>query len=203
QALVNPLCVFRRQHITDMGISLLRKTFESRLAIQGRTQMEAHFLPLRALAADDPARTEANAGEYPAMATRRQSVPPRISISVLAFAVIALMLAETPLASPRFERPAGVAEANELLIAAGYRALFTCSAHFFAGRELQDIERVELVDTAPLRLPAPEIDETRQLVSAADGAGNVQFAAYRDSMGCTLLPPHWDEEDLPRLPYVA
>src|SRR5690606_15730230 len=79
----------------------------------------------------------------------------------------------------------------------------TCSAHFIAGRELADIERIELIDTASLALPAPEIDARRQLVSAEDGAGNVQRAAYRDSMGCTLLPPHWDEGDLPRLPYVA
>jgi CubicO group peptidase (beta-lactamase class C family) len=118
-------------------------------------------------------------------------------------AVIALTLAELSQASPRFERPAGVADANEPLIAAGYRALFTCSAHFIAGRELADIERVELIDTAPLGLPAPEIDETRQLVSATDGAGNVQVAAFRNTMGCTLLPPHWDDADLPRLPYVA
>ncbi|HEX5766312.1 MAG TPA: serine hydrolase [Woeseiaceae bacterium] len=170
--------------------------------------MKAHFLPLCALTGDDHAgactnaRVEANAGEYPAMRMRSQSAPLKPSVLV-SFALMALMLAEIPLASPRFERPAGVADANEPLIAAGYRALFTCSAYFFSGRKLADIERVELVDTAPLRLPAPEIDETRQLVAAADGAGNVQVAAYRDSMGCTLLPPHWDEADLPRLPYVA
>lgn len=122
---------------------------------------------------------------------------------MVSLALLAVMLAGISRASPRFERPAGIADANEPLIAAGYRALFTCSAHFFAGRQLADIERVELVDTAPLGLPLPEIDESRQLVSASDGAGNVQVAAFRDSMGCTLLPPHWDQADLPRLPYVA
>ena len=141
-------------------------------------------------------------GEYPAMSAPSQSAPLKLAV-LASFAVLAVMLAEISRASPRFERPGGVAEANEPLIAAGYRALFTCSAHFFAGRELSDIERVELVDTAPLGLPTPEIDESRQLVSAADGAGNVQVAAFRNSMGCTLLPPHWDEGDLPRLPYVA
>jgi CubicO group peptidase (beta-lactamase class C family) len=117
--------------------------------------------------------------------------------------LLIMLLACVSQAAPRFERPAGVADANEPLIAAGYRALFTCSAHFFAGRPLADIEQVELIDTAPLGLPSPSIDETRQLVSASDGAGNAQVAAFRDSMGCTLLPPHWDVADLPRLPYVA
>ena len=117
--------------------------------------------------------------------------------------MLAMTVAGVSQASPRFERPAGAADASEPLIAAGYRALFTCSAHFIAGRELADIERVELVDTAPLGLPPPKIDDLKQLVSAADDAGNVQIAAFRDSMGCTLLPPHWTEGDLPRLPYVA
>ena len=114
-----------------------------------------------------------------------------------------MLLAAPAQASPSFERPAGIAEANEPLIAAGYRALFTCSAHFSAGRPLADIEQVELIDTAPLALPRPEIDASRQLVTAGDGTGNTQIAAFRDSMGCTLLPPHWDIGDVPRLPYVA
>lgn len=117
--------------------------------------------------------------------------------------MLAVMLVNVAQASPPFERPAGIAEANEPLIAAGYRALFTCSAHFFAGRTLSDIEQVELIDTATLGLPSPEIDESLQLVSASDGAGSVQVAAFRDSMGCTLLPPHWDPGDATRLPYVA
>ena len=106
-------------------------------------------------------------------------------------------------AEPLFQRPAGIADAAEPLIVAGYRALFTCSAYFFAGRPLDDIEQVELFDTLPFSFPSPHIDETRQLVSASDAAGNRQVAAYRDSMGCTLLPPHWDIGDVPRLPYVA
>jgi hypothetical protein len=47
---------------------------------------------------------------------------------------------------PPFRRPAGSADDSEPLIVTGYRALFTCSAHFFAGRPLDDIKKVELVD---------------------------------------------------------
>lgn len=121
---------------------------------------------------------------------------------------IALLLAASlvpatlPAEQPPYERPAGFAGFEESLIAAGYRALFTCSAHFFAGRPLADILEAELVDTTALDLPAPVIDTQRQLVTAADGEGGVMTAVFRDSMGCTLLPPHWSIADVPRLPYV-
>lgn len=102
-----------------------------------------------------------------------------------------------------YGQPAGAADLKAPFIAAGFRALFTCSAHFHAGRPLDDILIVELADTTPLALPEPVIDETRRIVSAADGAGNKRIAAYRDSMGCTLLPPDWTVGDIPALPYVA
>lgn len=107
-------------------------------------------------------------------------------------------------AGPEYHRPAGVAAATEPLVVAGYRALFTCSAHFFAGRPLEDIRRVELVDVEGLGYPEPQIDESRRLVIATDPGGTIRrIAAYRDTMGCTVLPPHWTEADVPRLPYVA
>ena len=49
-------------------------------------------------------------------------------------------------ASP-YQRPAGIADDKEPLIVAGYRALFTCSAHFFAGRPLEDIKNASDIDT--------------------------------------------------------
>ena len=116
---------------------------------------------------------------------------------------LALLLVGPAYAQPPYQRPAGVADADEALIVAGYRALFTCSAHFFAGRSLRDIEEIELVDTRVHGFPAPLIDEDRQLVIAKDGDGNVRVAAFRDTMGCTVLPPHQDLADLPRMPYVA
>ncbi len=102
-----------------------------------------------------------------------------------------------------YRLPGGAAEPDHPFIAAGFRALFTCSAHFAMGRDLEDILAVELADTAPLELPVPEIDTERRLVRAADGAGHVRIAAFRDTMGCTILPPHWREADVARLPYVS
>jgi len=117
--------------------------------------------------------------------------------ALLLLSAASLVAAETP-----YERPAGIADRSDPLIVAGYRALFTCSAHFFAGRPLEDIKKVELVDTAGLELPDPVIDEKRRIVFAADRNRNVQIAAYRDTMGCTILPPHLAEADIPSLPYI-
>ncbi|MEM9743301.1 MAG: serine hydrolase [Pseudomonadota bacterium] len=99
--------------------------------------------------------------------------------------------------------PGGAAPFDDPFIAAGFRALFTCSAHFAMDRPLADIERVELADTAALGLPNPEIDAERRLVRAADANGRVRVAVFRDSMGCTLLPPELGEADAAQLPYLA
>ncbi len=86
---------------------------------------------------------------------------------------------------------------------AGYRALFTCSAHFFAGRPLEDIKKVELVDVEGMGYPDPVIDERRKIVTATDISGQiVRIAAFRETMGCSVLPPDWQMGDVPRLPYV-
>jgi CubicO group peptidase (beta-lactamase class C family) len=105
--------------------------------------------------------------------------------------------------APPYQRPGGIADDKEPLIVAGYRALFTCSAHFFAGRPLDDIKKVELVDVEGLGYPDPVIDEQRRLVTATDVSGQiVRIAAFRDTMGCSVLPPDWQISDVPRLPYV-
>jgi CubicO group peptidase (beta-lactamase class C family) len=107
------------------------------------------------------------------------------------------------LGAPPYQRPAGIADDKEPLIVAGYRALFTCSAHFFAGRPLDDIKKVELVDVEGMGYPDPVIDERRKLVTATDISGQiVRIAAFRDTMGCSVLPPDWRIGDVPRLPYV-
>lgn len=121
----------------------------------------------------------------------------------IAAGMLALLAGFACLAAPPYQRPAGIADDKEPLIVAGYRALFTCSAHFFAQRPLEDIKKVELVDVEGLGYPDPVIDEKRRLVTAADKSGRiVQVAAFRDGMGCTLLPPHWSIADVPRLPNV-
>lgn len=131
-----------------------------------------------------------------------KAIPSCRATSLLA--ILAIVAASSALAGqPVYERPAGIAGDKEPLIVAGYRALFTCSAHFFAGRPLDDIKKVELVDVEGLGYPDPVIDERRRVVTASDISGKiVQVAAFRDSMGCTVLPPHWSMADIPRLPNV-
>jgi CubicO group peptidase (beta-lactamase class C family) len=121
----------------------------------------------------------------------------------IALSIILLSLLAPALAAAPYQRPAGIADDKEPLIVAGYRALFTCSAHFFARRPLDDIKIVELVDVEGLGYPDPVIDEQRKIVTATDISGAiVRVAAFRESMGCTVLPPHWQIGDIPRLPNV-
>ena len=122
---------------------------------------------------------------------------------ILVLAIVLFALLPPAFAAPPYQRPAGIADDKEPLIAAGYRALFTCSAHFVAGRPLDDIKAVELVDVQGLGYPDPVIDERRRIVTATDVSGQiVRIAAFRDTMGCTVLPPDWNAGDIPRLPYV-
>lgn len=103
-----------------------------------------------------------------------------------------------------YQRPAGAADPLEPVIVAGYRALFTCSAHFIARRPLEDIKRVELVDVSRLGYPDPVIDEQRKQVSASDPSGQVIMrAAWRPGLGCSVLPQHWTEADATRLPDIT
>mgnify|MGYP002622073239 FL=1 len=120
----------------------------------------------------------------------------------LATALVALAATAVVAAASDYRRPAGFAGFEEPMILAGYRALFTCSAHFLMGRPLEDILEVELVDTTRFDLPAPVIDAGRYLVHAEDGNGRQMTAAFRDSMGCTVLPPDWTAADAWRLPYA-
>ena len=124
----------------------------------------------------------------------------RFFIQLLCFALLPLLA----VASQPYQMPAGAADHEAPDIVAGYRAIFTCSAHFFAGRPLKDILKVELVDVQGKGFPDPIIDEKRQLVFASDPQNIYRrIAAYRPDMGCTLLPPHWQLSDVPRLPNVA
>ena len=133
-----------------------------------------------------------------------KNVRTRVRGAVKLLLCVVLMVALPAFAEqPPYQRPAGIAEDKEPLIVAGYRALFTCSAHFFAGRPLEDIRKIELVDVEGLGYPDPVIDEKRRLVTATDVSGKiVRIAAFRESMGCSILPPHWSMGDLPKLPNV-
>lgn len=81
-------------------------------------------------------------------------------------------------------------------LAAGYKALFTCSATFLAARSSEQIERNELTGAyndyvAPLKkLPPAQIDRRRGWVSVTyDQFMPPRAAVYRGTLGCVLLPP--------------
>ncbi len=133
----------------------------------------------------------------PAMAGRL----PRAAIALLAAFSFSATAADS---NTPYQTLGGAADHEDPMIVAGYRAIFTCSAHFLMNRPLDDIKRVELVDVAGRGFPDPVIDAQRQLVIAEDPSGKFRrIAAFRDSMGCTILPPHWTEQDVARLPSVS
>lgn len=130
----------------------------------------------------------------------RRQVSPSLGLTISLFVCLVANahVSQTPLM-----RPAGIAAAEEPHVVAGYRALFTCSAYFHAQRTLEQIRAIELVDVESFGYPAPVIDQQRRLVTATTPDGEItMIAAYRASMGCTLLPAHWDIGDVPRLPYI-
>jgi len=92
-------------------------------------------------------------------------------------------------------QPAAADDAPPYL-AAGYKALFTCSATFLASRSADQIERNELTGiypeyTAPIKkLAAAQIDRRRGWVTVAyDPLMPPRTATYRGTLGCVLLPP--------------
>src|SRR5690606_13857188 len=81
-------------------------------------------------------------------------------------------------------------------LVAGYKALFTCSATFLAGRTLEQIERNQLdgiyrdYESVMDALPAPAIDRQRKEVRVRwSDAMPPRVARFNPPLGCVLLPP--------------
>jgi len=95
-------------------------------------------------------------------------------------------LAQTPDSAP---------DLAHLSLVAGYKAAFTCSAHFNAGRSLEQIAGDELNRIYPnyrgalAALPAAGVDDKNKRVSVvyADGAPP-RIAQWRPFLGCAQLP---------------
>jgi CubicO group peptidase (beta-lactamase class C family) len=86
-------------------------------------------------------------------------------------------------------------EATLRAISAGYKAAFTCSATFNAGKSREQIAAHELTGLAPdyarfiEGLPEAEIDREAKLVSVAYLPGlPPRMAKWRPHLGCTQLP---------------
>lgn len=93
-------------------------------------------------------------------------------------------------------RAASAADDAAPYLAAGYKALFTCSATFLADRTPDQIGRNELTGVyddyvAPMqKLPPAQIERSRGWVSVTYGQNMPPRAAlFRSTLGCVLLPP--------------
>ena len=101
---------------------------------------------------------------------------------------------------------------HQLSLAAGYKAAFTCSATFNAGRTLDQITSGELARIYPdyretlASLPDAVIDAEAKTVSVAFAEDlPPRIAAWRPHLGCAQLPPGADADMaalLPRLRFA-
>ncbi|MEM9838577.1 MAG: serine hydrolase [Pseudomonadota bacterium] len=87
-----------------------------------------------------------------------------------------------------------------LSLAAGYKAQFTCSGTFNAGKDLNSIEAYELTNVYPSYIPILEtlpeavIDREAKTVSVTYAEDMPpRIAAWRPRLGCTSLPPGQDD----------
>ena len=109
-----------------------------------------------------------------------------------AFLTASLALGLSPLAQAQTSDPS---DTTKLAMAAGYKAIFTCSGYFTAGQTEAEIESNELdgiyVDYRPLmeNLSASYIDEDNRAVEVAYDANLLpRTAVWRPGIGCSLLP---------------
>lgn len=110
----------------------------------------------------------------------------------LAALATGLTIALSPIAQAQDYTPS---ETTQRSLAAGYKALFTCSGYFSAGQTLAEIQENELsgiyVDYRPVMDQVGEatISETSKSVLVAfDGSLPPRTAAWRPGIGCSLLP---------------
>ncbi|MFC2951915.1 serine hydrolase domain-containing protein [Marinicaulis aureus] len=90
---------------------------------------------------------------------------------------------------------------------AGYKAAFTCSAHFNADRSVDEIAGDELHRIYPdyreamAALPDAVIDDKAKTVLVRY-EGGARMAAWRPYLGCAQLPAMADKDAIGALPYV-
>lgn len=99
-------------------------------------------------------------------------------------------------------------EANRLLIRNGVQAVLTCNGLFTSERSLEQVFDQELAYLGDEMLGDPiegpyEIDQDKQAVSVGGGThGPAVTAAFRDGVGCVVMPPDAtlnEVSDLPQL----
>ena len=101
-------------------------------------------------------------------------------------------LALSPIATAQDYSPS---DTTKRALAAGYKALFTCSGYFNAGQSLSEIESNALsgiyVDYRPIMEEigdAEIVERERTVIVEFDGYLNPRAAVWRPGIGCSLLP---------------
>lgn len=110
-------------------------------------------------------------------------------------------------ASPAQAQEGGETEIMQKALAAGYKALFTCSATFIAGQSRSEIEFNELDGIytdyrEPMRSTseANVSDRSRTVAVRYSRGEPPRIAAWREGFGCSLLPIGAAPEDVDILP---
>jgi CubicO group peptidase (beta-lactamase class C family) len=80
-----------------------------------------------------------------------------------------------------------------VLVGTGYNAKIVCSSVFVSGRDLADVEKVDLGATAAVPL-TNEIDRANKTASSTLFGMFKQTAVYREGLGCTLSVDVSEEE---------
>ncbi len=107
---------------------------------------------------------------------------------------------------PAFAQSPAEADARTHAIAAGYKALTLCSAHFNAGRSVKQVEALELRGIYPeyeaqvQALQASVDKKTRTVSVLFDPALPPRIAAWRLNLGCAQLPIGTDAKAVSVLP---
>lgn len=98
---------------------------------------------------------------------------------------------------------------QQLAFAAGYKAMFTCSATFNAGKTTDEIAEDELQFTYPVyealfdAINDPVVDRVKNTVSVRyHDDMPPRISAYRPNLGCSALPVGGDPDVAKRLPRI-
>lgn len=101
-------------------------------------------------------------------------------------------LALSPIANAQDYSPS---DTSKRALAAGYKALFTCSGYYNAGQSLAEIDSNELsgiyVDYRPIMEDigdAELVESEKTVIVEFDGYLNPRAAVWRPGIGCSLLP---------------
>ena len=118
--------------------------------------------------------------------------------------MLAVLTASTPAAAQQ-EETYDYWKFQREMVRYGQQAVFMCNGLFTSNRSLEDVFAQELAFLPrPVGTPRGgdyEIDERRKAVAVGTPGGTpVMRAAFREGVGCVILPPDQTFEDIDRLP---